>query len=441
MLNFPIDLRGIRRLSRFATRRIAQERIAQVAGSLTFTTVLAVVPLITVAFAIFTAFPIFSTFQDALRGFLSDRLMPPSVNQQIFRYLDEFADKAKGLTTAGMIALVLTSVLTMTTIESAFNVIWRVPKARPLGQRLLVYWAVLTLGPVVFGLSISVSSYIWTQSLASVGALDASDWGARWLLSLSVLPVTVLGYSLLYLMVPNCRVEWRDAAIGAVVAALAFEATKRGFGFYIRQFPTYTAVYGTFAAIPIFLLWVYLSWFITLGGAMIASALPDIRAGHYFQPRFAGSDLLDALGLLARLGIAREKGRIGYSAAELSRMLRRDMETTLRLLNVLERDELVARLEASKGPPRWLLLADTRRVTLSRLFDRFVIDRAELSFQLGLGTARVDRDTLLKALDGEGLSVSLEDLLTARQARAGQYPALLRPPEERRAVAASSSGS
>ncbi|SDV51050.1 YihY family inner membrane protein [Chitinasiproducens palmae] len=417
MLNFPIDLLAIRRLTRFATKRIAEDRVAQVAGSLTFTTVLSVVPLITVAFAIFTAFPIFSTFQEALRSFLTDRLMPPSVNQQIFEYLNEFADKAKGLTTAGMIVLVLTSLLTMTTVESAFNVIWRVRKARPFSQRLLVYWAALTLGPLLFGLSVSVSSYVWTESIASVsGALEARPWAGRWLISLSVLPLTALGYSLLYLLVPNCRVEWRDALAGGVAAALAFEVAKRGFGTYIRSFPTYTAVYGTFAAFPIFLLWVYLSWFITLAGAMIASALPDIRAGHFFRPRFPGSDLLDALGVLARLGVARDKGRVGYAAAELSRMLRRDLDTTVRLLHALESRGLIARLDYGRGPQRWLLLVNPEQVELACLFDLFVVDRRELAYQLELGTARVDRATLLDALDAPGLKVTLATLLAARAA-------------------------
>jgi membrane protein len=386
--------------------------VPQVAGSLTFTTVLSIVPLITVAFAIFTAFPIFSSFRDALQGFLADRLMPPSVNAQIFAYLNEFTSKAKALTTAGMTVLIVTSIITMMTIESALNVIWRVRKPRPLGQRLLTYWAVLTLAPVIFGVSLSVSTYLLTQSVSQVtGALHLMPLAKQWALSLASIPITALGFALLYVYVPNCRVEWRDALIGGVSAALAFEVTKRGFGLYIRHFPTYTAVYGTFAIIPIFLIWVYLSWFITLFGATLTSALPAIRAGHYFRPRFAGSDLIDALGILSRLVRARDRGRIGYTATELSRMVRRDLDTIMRLLSVLEQREWIARLHRDGAFDRWLLIVHPGALTVSHLFDLLVVDRAELAFQANLDSSRIDGAKLLRALAQQGPDVSLLDLM------------------------------
>ncbi|MDC6131162.1 YihY family inner membrane protein, partial [Burkholderia gladioli] len=166
MPKLSVDLVTIRRLARFAAKRGAEDRIPQVAGSLTFTTILAVVPLVTVAFALFTAFPMFSSFQSSLQGFLADHLMPAQINNQIFKYLNQFSAKAKGLTTAGLIVLVVTSVMTMMTIESAFNVIWRVRKSRPFAQRVLAYWAFITLAPLLFGISLSISSYLFTKSLA-----------------------------------------------------------------------------------------------------------------------------------------------------------------------------------------------------------------------------------------------------------------------------------
>jgi len=405
-------LTALRRLARFAARRSTEDRVPQVAGSLTFTTVLSIVPLITVAFAIFTAFPIFSSFRDALQGFLADRLMPPSVNAQIFDYLNEFTSKAKALTTAGMTVLIATSIITMMTIESALNVIWRVRKPRPLGQRLLTYWAVLTLAPVIFGVSLSVSTYLLTQSVSQVtGVLHLMPLAKQWALSLVSVPLTALGFALLYVYVPNCRVEWRDALIGGASAALAFELTKRGFGLYIRHFPTYTAVYGTFAIIPIFLLWVYLSWFITLFGATLTSAMPAIRAGHYFRPRFPGSDLFDALGILSRLVRARDRGRIGYTATELSRMVRRDIDTIVRLLSALEQREWIARLHRDGAAERWLLIVHPRALTVSHLFDLLVMDRTELAFQANLDSSRIDATALLRALEQQRPDVSLLDLM------------------------------
>jgi membrane protein len=175
-------------------------------------------------------------------------------------------------------------------------------------------------------------------------------------------------------------------------------------------------VYGAFAAVPLFLLWVYLCWFITLTGAMIASALPAIRIGQFHRPVFYGSNLFDSLELLARLCEAREAGRRGYTMPELARMLRRDMDTTLMLLQRLEEIEWIARLEENDTGPHFVLLANPAQVTVQRLYDLFVIDRAELTYQLELDSTRVDGGMLLAALDNDKLKVTLAALLASRAA-------------------------
>jgi membrane protein len=409
------DLDKLKRLAQFAAKRSSEDRIPQVAGSLTFTTMLALVPLATVAFALFTAFPIFSSFQMSLQIFLADHLMPAQLNSQIFNYLNQFASKAKGLTTIGMIFLFVTAVMTMMTVESAFNVIWRVRKARPIAQRILVYWAIITLGPVLIGVSLSMSSYLFTRSMAFTAAQHIPPV-IDWALTGAVLPLTALAFTMLYVFLPNCRVEWRDAVIGGVAAAIAFELAKRGFGYYVRRIPTYTAVYGAFAAVPLFLLWMYLCWFIALAGAMIASALPAIRIGQFHRPTFEGSDLFDSLELLARLSEARDAGKRGYTVPELSRMLRREMDTTVNLLQKLEEIEWIVRLQEDGTRPHFLLLANPAQITVERLFDLFVIDRAELEYQLELNSTRVDGQMLLTALENDKLKVTLATLLAARAA-------------------------
>jgi membrane protein len=409
-----IDLATVKRLMRFAVQRSGEDRIAQVAGSLTFTTLLSLVPLATVAFALFTAFPIFASFQMSLQMFLADHLMPDQINNQIFMYLNEFASKAKGLTTMGMIILFVTSVATMMTVESAFNLIWRVRKPRPFAQRVLAYWAILTLGPILIGVSLSISSYLFTRSAQLVGDEGLSAL-FTWALAAATLPLTALAFTMLYVFLPNCRVEWRDAAVGGIAAAIAFEFAKRGFGFYVRRIPTYTAVYGAFAAAPLFLLWVYLSWFITLVGAMIASALPEVRTGQFDRPTFPGSDLLDALELLARLAHASDAGRPGCLATWLARALRRDLPTVTRLLQALEDDGLVGRLDTGGDRTRFVLLANPAHIPVARLFGRFVIDRRELAYQLKQKSSRLDADTLLNALDNDKLSVPLASLMAARR--------------------------
>ncbi|WP_419539669.1 YihY family inner membrane protein [Paraburkholderia bengalensis] len=415
MSRLRLDLDALKRLAQFAAKRSSEDRIPQVAGSLTFTTMLSLVPLATVAFALFTAFPIFAQFQVSLQQFLADHLMPDQFNSQIFKYLNQFASKAKGLTTVGMIVLFVTSVATMMTVESAFNVIWRVRKARPIAQRVLAYWAILTLGPILIGVSLSISSYLFTQSMTYTAAQRITPL-IEWALTGAALPLTVLAFTLLYVFLPNCRVEWRDAIVGGVAAAIAFEIAKRGFGFYIRRIPTYTAVYGAFAVVPLFLLWMYLSWFITLAGAMIASALPAIRAGHFHRPDFPGSDLLDSLELLARLVEARDAGTHGYTVPELSRALRRDMDTTVRLLQRLEAIDWIVQLDENGLRPRFLLVANPNQITVERLFNLFVIDRDELTYQLNLDSTHVDSAMLLAALDSTGLNISLATLLAARAA-------------------------
>ncbi|MEJ2767496.1 YihY family inner membrane protein [Mycetohabitans sp. B46] len=434
MKKFDIDWDALKRLAHFVATRSAEDRIPQVAGSLTFTTVLSLVPLVTVAFALFTAFPIFASFQQSLQGFLADHLMPAQINSQIFKYLNQFAEKAKRLTTVGMITLVVTSVMTMMIVESAFNTIWRVRKSRPLAQRILVYWAVITLGPLLIGVSLSVSSYLLTHSMLAsavanvAGAASAASGAAsrampvfaEWALTGAVLALSVLAFTLSYVYLPNCRVAWRDALVGGLCAAIAFEFAKRGFGLYIRRIPTYTAVYGAFATIPIFLLWVYLSWLITLFGAMLTSALPEIRLGHFHRVDYAGSDLLDTLELLAWLNDARDAGRAGYTLHELAQLQRCGLQTAARLLDKLEAIDWVARIRRERDLDRYVLLVNPRHASLRQLYQLFVIDRNEFTYQLNLDTAHVDGPTLLAALDHRGLDVPLAALLAARRRRGAQ---------------------
>ncbi|UDG81990.1 YihY family inner membrane protein [Candidatus Vallotia cooleyia] len=428
-MKFNINLDELKRRARFVATRSAEDRIPQVAGSLTFTTVLSLVPLATVAFALFTVFPIFASFQESLQGFLADHLMPPQINSQIFKYLNQFAEKAKGLTTVGMITLVVTSVMTMMIVESAFNTIWRVRKSRPFAQRILVYWAVITLGPLLIGVSLSMSSYLLTHSMFAgtvanvTGAATAASGAAsramptlvEWALTGAVLPLSVLAFTLSYVYLPNCRVAWRDAFIGGLCSAIAFELAKRGFGFYIRRMPTYTAVYGAFATIPIFLLWVYLSWLITLFGAMLTSALPEIRLGHFHRVDYAGGDLLDALELIAWLNDARDTGRSSYTLYELARLQCCGLQTAARLLDQLETIDWVARIQREHDSDHYVLLVNPQHASLRQLHQLFVINRNEFAYQLNLNTTHVDGPMLLSALDHVGLDISLSALLSARR--------------------------
>jgi len=415
MVSFDFD--RLKRLARFTATRINEDRIPQVAGSLTFTTVLSLVPLITVAFAIFTAFPIFGSFQSSLQGFLADHLMPAQVSNQIFKYLDLFVAKAKGLTTAGLLFLVVTSVMTLMTVESTFNVIWRVRKSRALAQRVVIYWGVITLGPVLVGVSLSVSSYVLSQSLAFSSTQHVLPV-VGWILAGAALPLTIAAYTLLYSYLPNTRVEFRDALVGGVLAGLGFELARHGFGLYIKRFPTYAAVYGAFATVPIFLIWVYLLWFITLVGATVTALLPAIRIGQFHRQNFPGGDLLDAISLMGLLSEAREQGVPGYPTMVLARMMRCDLETARRVLRTLDKAEWVTRLARHNAPDNWILVANPKQIKLADLYDRFVLDHTEFGYQIGQSPARLDGTALSAALRSATLEGALADILAAPEALA-----------------------
>lgn len=292
----------LRNLFLFARNRLHEERLSQVAGSLTYSTVLALVPILTIALAIFTTFPLFDTFRAALESYLAGSLIPGSISNTILGYLTQFATQAKSLSAVGAVLLIVTAVLMMMTVDRTLNDIWRVKTQRPLAQRVTVYWAVVTLGPLLMGVSMSLTSYLFTATSDVVASVPFI--GAMFYTLVSIL-FTTSAFTLLYVMVPNRPVDWRDAAWGGLVAAIAFELLKRLFAAFVSQSPSYTKVYGAVAAIPIFLLWIYLCWLITLFGAVLAASLPIVKYERWWHVATPGSAFVDAMAILDVLYRAR----------------------------------------------------------------------------------------------------------------------------------------
>jgi membrane protein len=370
------NLQKVRALARYALRRAGENRLPQVAASLTFTTFLSVVPVLTVAFALLAAFPVFREFRGEIEGFLFQNLIPGgNISDSVSRYLGQFSKSARGLTALGLGGLMVTSVLTMLTVEDALNAIWRVKRRRPLAQRVLVFWAVLTLGPVLIGGSLSVSSYLISISMGYVGNLP---FGMGLVVSLIPIGLTALAFAFLYMAVPYAYVDWRDAIFAGIVAAVAFEVAKRAFGYFITHIPTYTAVYGTFAVLPLFLLWMYVSWLVTLLGATIAANLPVIREGHWRRRTFAGSEFFDALGILYVLYRARDEVPRSIGELDMGRKLRVEADYLAGLLAKLKALHLVGKLQQDSGQAHWALLCDPSQVTLRTLHDRLVLNMARL---------------------------------------------------------------
>ncbi|TSE29861.1 YihY family inner membrane protein [Tepidimonas thermarum] len=342
--------------------RFAQDRLAVAAGSLTFTTTISLVPLLTVALAVFSAFPAFARLEQRLQRWMVEALVPDHIARQVSNYLWQFSAKAAQIGWSGAVLLLVTALALVLTIDRQLNDIWRVRRLRPLAQRVLVYWALLTLGPVVIAAALGASSYALS---ASRGWLPAVHEGVRLVLDVVGLAAVVGGMTALYRFVPNAEVQTRHALLGAVFATAALELAQAALGWYLRTVPTYSAVYGAFATLPILLIWLYLVWLIVLLGAVIVAYLPVLLAGVARRGDTPGWGFQLALELLAELQTSRQPPAPGLSAHALAQRLRVDPLQVEQTLSALQALGWVGRL--SDGEGRWVLLVDLHQRRLAEL--------------------------------------------------------------------------
>ena len=345
--------------------RFREERVTQTAGSLTYTTLLSLVPLFTVALAITTAFPVFDEWISSLQLFILENVLPdtPAVNTLIDQ-INSFTENAARLTAIGIAGFVVTSVMLMLTIDNALNRIFRVQRRRSIVQNIFIYWGVITLGPLFIGGSLS-STYFALRQAAGVlpfGFLTDALFG--------VVPfvLTCGALTLLYGIVPARRVDWRHALLGGLLAGIGFEIAKRGFAIYLSRVPTYTLIYGAFATIPIFLVWLYLSWVVVLTGAVFTAMLPVFRSKPE-RHRVPGEELADALGVLGALARAHAYGRV----VPLNRLARDVRLLPERCEEVLERAAALG-WAARTERDGWVLSRDAARIGLSDIYRAYVFD-------------------------------------------------------------------
>jgi len=403
----PFLLRQLGRFLAHVFRRFNQDRCLQIASSLTFTTLLALVPLVTITLGLMAAFPVFSGLGEHIHAFLLANMLPEKAGKVVTGYIEQFSGQAGRLTALGTALLAVTAFLMMFTIERAFNSIWRVSRPRPVGQRILVYWATLTLGPVLIGASLSMTSYIVS---ASLGLSRQIPFVGSAILGFVPFVLTCAAFTLLYYVVPNRAVRPRHALIGGLVAGLAFEIMKRSFALYIAKFPTYTLVYGAFAVIPIFLLWIYLSWVVIVLGALITALAPDFAVLREVARRPSGSDFAEALALLLVLARAQQTPEL----LGMGQIAERAALTGDRTESHLER--MVARGWVTKSASRhYGLVCDTERLLVAEVYREFVLDG-----KAGSGAERSKAlRTLLEqfaARADEALNLSLKRLLESESA-------------------------
>jgi len=263
-------------LAREIWERNRGQNIKQIAASLSFTTTLSLVPMLTVASILISYLPSVIRIKNAFQNWLLDTYMPGGINEQAFIYLDQFSAQAKGLTLLGLLGLLLTTVMTMAVIEGAFNQIFKVHKRRPILKKVAIYSAAMLLGPILLGFGTYLSGLLFS---AAEGWTEALTFGLSFIAAVVPVLLAIGVYTVVYKILPYSQILWKDALSGALFAATTFEIMKFGFGLFLTNTAFYKTVYGAFAIFPLALLWIYLTWWITLVGAVLVANLPSIRSG------------------------------------------------------------------------------------------------------------------------------------------------------------------
>jgi membrane protein len=346
---------------KYLVNRFAGDDGAGMAAGLSYTSLLALVPLLVIALAIFAAFPAFESVRASLQDAVLGSLMPAQ-KASVEGRLNGFIRNASSMTGPGVIFLGVTAVLLLMRIHNSLDRIWRVSNKRPLMVRLLIYWALLTVGPILLGMSLSVTGYVFATMEASGGGFLGI--GPFELGRLLALLLNVVAFSILYVLLPNRSIRWRDGIVGGFVAAGLFEFLKGLFALYVEAFPSYEMIYGALASVPIFLVWMYIVWIVILLGAEVAAALPEWQAHRLRKERVgAPIDRLPlALTLLNRLLQASEGGH-----ALKGRHLRANLPATLPEIDEVARPLERAGYVVRTSRARWALGRDLRKVTLGDL--------------------------------------------------------------------------
>ncbi len=385
---------------RFVWKRFLGDQLFAAAGALSFTTVFALVPLSMVVFGVLSAFPVFDQWSGQLSHYIFSNFVPRAA-KAVEGYLREFSANTKDMTTAGVIALVISLLITLSSIEATFNRIWRVPTARPQLSRFLVYWTVLTLGALVAAASLALSTRFFALEVFETAT---GRWAEALILRVTPITIELLAFASLYKVVPHRTVQWRHALAGGLLAVLVFEAIKTGLGYYLGSFGSYQKIYGPLAFVPIFLLWIYLGWASILLGASFASSMSSFRYQPVALRLPHGFELYGLLRMLGRFHLARERGRGLHSDEIQAQEPILTDELVQRLLGQLCEIGVVSRAEGGE----WLLARDLDDVSLGELYEaarlRVPVAEARLPHHddaLGIAVMRVV----------DGLRMPLRDLL------------------------------
>ncbi len=355
--------------------RFKEDHLGLTASSLTFTTIISIVPLFTVALAIFSVFPMFAKMQNGLQQLLVDSLIPDNIARQVLSYLGQFASKASKIGWVGAAAFLVSALMLILTIDGKLNEIWRVRTTRHLARRIIVYWTLLTLGPLLLAVSLTISSYLLSASKGWVSVLPASLG-----VILSIVQFAVLACSMaaMYRFVPNTHVRWSHALLGGTFVAIGIELAKRVLAWYLVQVPTFSAVYGAFATVPILLIWVYVAWVIVLLGAVVAAYSPSLRSGIARRGDTPGWNFQLAIEILQALS----KADTGKNLNKLSKELRVDDLQLEAPLDTLIDLDWIAKLDEEEE--RFMILIDPSKKLLKPLAERLLLPDHKNTPKIGI---------------------------------------------------------
>lgn len=396
MVNTPkktLDKQAFGEIWKIILRRFGEDQCLRIAASLSYTSLLSLVPLMAISFAIFAAFPAFDGVQHQLQSYVFENFVP-AAGDAVSEYLQKFMAKTGGMTTLGIVGLGVTAIMLLATIEDALNRIFRVRVKRHFVSRLLMFWALLTLGPLLMGASLSLSTYFYALSnfvdVAGVGGKHISGFVGFVLPNLMV----VAALSFFYIFVPNRRIAWQNGVIGAVVGTTLFVALKLLFGLYISNFPSYQALYGVLAAIPIFLIWMYLTWAVILMGALLTASLEDWghdkNHQHVVTPAERMMGALEALHLL--------KAQHAQGGALPDKVITDAIGTHVAsdVMKILSQEGFVAVAEEDK----WVLARDLNEADLAELHQILGLDltAADYAHQQPEAAVRAAEEARLQAM-------------------------------------------
>jgi len=346
---------------RFVLKRFLGDRLFEAAGALSYTTVFALVPLSMVVFGVLSAFPVFDAWSESLSTYIFSNFVP-SAAQVVSRYLTDFSANTSKLTAAGALALIVSLLVTLTSVEAVFNRIWRVPTARPKFSRFLVYWTVLTLGALVAATSLALLTRFFALAIFET---VPGRWLEALLLRVTPMAIELLAFAAIFKVVPHRTVKWRHAFAGAALSVFLFECVKSGLALYLGSFDSYQKIYGAIAFVPILMLWIFLGWSSILFGASFASSMSAFRYQPVALRLPHGYELYGLLRMLGRFHHARTRGK-GLHSDEIQQLepiltdsLIQDLLGQMAAINVVNR--------AESG--EWLLARDLDDVTLGELYE------------------------------------------------------------------------